>query len=81
MCTNSGSGSLRTGTVDVCEDVVFPEAVDYLVQVSATPEACSVLGSQSISAQIQFIGFGNVAINVSLACDCGCDNPVRSLVQ
>ena len=74
--TFSAPGALRVDTVDVCENIVFPSTADYHVTVSAAPEACRILGNQSISAQIQFIGFGNVDIDISLACDCGCTDPV-----
>ena len=79
--THSSPGILRAGTDDVCVNVTYPDTVNYRVSVSATPEACGILGNQSISAQIQFIGFGTVDVSISLMCDCDCDNPVCSIFR
>lgn len=73
----SGTGSLSENTVDVCQGIVFPNSITYQLSISATPEACTQLADRlPLTAQLQFIGFGSVDVNISLLCDCNCDAPV-----
>ena len=63
----------------MCQGVVFPNDVTYQLSVSASPEACTELaGRLPLTAQLQFIGFGSVEVNISLLCDCNCDAPVST---
>lgn len=73
---SSGSGSLQANTSDVCVGVNSPNSVTYAVEVSASPEACSL--PQPIRAQIEFIRFGTVTIDINLQCNCNCDAEVST---
>ena len=54
-----------------------PNNVVYTVTVEASPEICS---ERPVTAQVQFIGFGLVELNITFQCDCGCDPPVSVCV-
>ena len=69
---NSLPGSLRPGSTDSCINVNAPNAVSYSVRLTASPEACQD-PDQVVSARIQFVGFGQVELSISLQCDCGCE--------
>ena len=65
----------------MCQGVVFPNSVTYQLSASVSPEACAELADRlPLTAQLQFIGFGTVDVEINLLCDCNCDAPV-SLLQ
>ena len=53
-------------------NVTAPDDVTYSVRITASPEACRN-PDQVVSARIQFVGFGEVELNISVLCDCGCE--------
>jgi hypothetical protein len=69
---NCSQGSLRANSTDICEGITSPDAVTYSVRVTASPDACRD-PDQTVSARIQFVGFGEVELSIRLVCDCGCE--------
>ena len=67
--------SLADDTVDMCVGVSYPNSVSYQVSVLVTPEYVDRHGSSHISAQLLYIGFGEVAIDIFVpdSCDCEAD--------
>ena len=63
----------------MCQDVIAPDNVTYTVTVEASSDICRE-GSANVEALVQFIGFGDVELNIMFQCDCGCVPPVSVCV-
>ena len=74
-------GSLRPGTTDSCVNINAPNDITYTVRITANAEACDQDPDQVISARIQFVGFGQVDVNIRLMCDCGCEIDAVSIMH
>lgn len=66
--------SLANNTKDTCENVSYPNSVTYQVSVSVTPEYCDGYDSRDTAAQLLYIGFGDMTINISVLCSCDCES-------
>ena len=61
----------------MCQDVIAPDNVTYTVTVEASSDICR---EGPVNALVQFIGFGDVELNITFQCDCGCAPPVSVCV-
>lgn len=53
----------------------FPNTVTYVMEVSGGPSVCEL--PQPVQAQIQFVRFGTVTVEINFQCDCvDCEAPV-----
>ena len=60
---------------NTCEGVKFPNSVEYELTLETTPMFCDRADSRSThSVQVLFIGFGAVAVNISVQCSCPCES-------
>lgn len=44
--------------------------------VEVTPEACTAYPSGHVTANVHFVGFGEVTVNIDLLCTCNCSTSV-----
>ena len=69
----SSNGTLRSDTSDICAQVVFPDNVNYTVDISVDRSFCERNDKNStFLSQILFIGYGAVDIEIVVNCDCDC---------
>lgn len=69
-------GFLSDDDNDVCRNVSSPDSANYTVTVEVTPEACTAYPSGHVTANVYFVGFGEVTVNIELLCTCNCSTSV-----
>ena len=66
---NCAPGRLQNGTIDTCMNISVNSTVHYVATLMVTKEFCAQPNStRTMAANIQFIGFGDLQLAISVMC-------------